>query len=102
MIGKPNEPSSIAVKEREASYIRLRWTAPSTDRGSPIIDYTIRIQDNVNTSDTKELKNVIGTETLVVRLTPGATYSVWVYARNIVGYGDARFTSFTTKIRGTL
>ena len=80
----------------------LTWDAPSDNRGSPVIDYKIKIQNNKNTAETKEFKNVTGTEKFIDKLTPGATYSVWVNARNIVGDGKVEFTTFTTKERGKL
>ena len=45
---------------------------------------------------------VAGTEILIGQLTPGRTYTVILFARNIVGYGESETWPFTTTFKGNV
>ena len=93
---KPGKPK-INFTEVQASYIRVKWTPPVYDGGSPVIDYRVIVDG----APGKNRPPVTGTETLIEQLMPGKSYSVILSARNVVGYGESETFPFTTKPEGT-
>lgn len=83
----------------KASYITLRWTSPSNNGGSPVIDYRVTVS---GADDKRILPPVTGTKTLIDKLQPGSSYTFILSARNIVGYSDSVSKILTTEYKGTL
>ena len=93
--GKPGKPK-INFTDVQASYIRVKWTPPVDDGGSPVIDYRVIVDG----ASGKNRPPVTGTETLIEQLMPGKSYSVILSARNVVGYGESETFPFTTRTKG--
>ena len=90
----------MKLKDTQASYVTISWSPPDNSGGSNIIDYKVEIQRNTEAKPRLYADKVDGLELIVYKLIPAATYSVLVYARNIVGYGDAQLLLVTTKPQG--
>jgi hypothetical protein len=71
----------------------VRWTKPTIDGGSPVINYLLEI-------NTKPSVNTVNTYAVITGLKPNTKYTVKVYARNIVGYGNVSTIVSTTKKQG--
>ena len=93
--GTPGLPSiTSTAKDIEASSLRVKWTAPAEDGGSPITAYRVVIlQDrNVTNPDTKEL--------FIEGLNSNTNYTVKIHARNYVFEGNASSKTFKTTSEG--
>jgi len=75
--------------------VSLKWTAPSSNGGSQITDYTIRYSsDNWVTSRTWQHNASVSTTALITGLRNGVTYKFRVAANNASGIGsDATATA---------
>ena len=90
--GRPN----ITVTDIEASSVIVRWTKPVYNGGSPVIQYKLVIDSKTfNITAPKTHQSVGG-------LTKDTEYEVKVYAKNVVGYGNASTAVFTTKKQGNV
>jgi len=86
--GKPGIPKSLAndAAITASGKVGLTWAAPTSNGGSPILDYQIDAKTGTNAFSTIAA-SVSGTSYTALGLTPGAVYSFKVYARNAVGLG---------------
>lgn len=80
----PNPPTAVtaSLTGRRA---RIQWQAPSSNGGTPILDYAVKSTDNSVSCTTA------GLECSISNLTPGSTYQFEVAARNVLG-----LSSYTT------
>ena len=76
--------------------MRIAWTPPVDDGGSPVIDYSVIVTG----ASQPNRPQVTGTEALIEELKPGKSYTVILTARNVVGYGESDSISFITKFKG--
>ena len=85
--GAPTAPQAAAGTESAA----VSWTAPASDGGAPILAYTVTaVEDSTKTcTTTATLPSAPALSCTVTGLTPGATYTFTVTARNGVGTGPA-------------
>ena len=97
---QPGEPEiTVTDSDIEVSYITLRWTPPSNDGGSPVIDYNVAVDGD---DQLRTLPPVTGTQTLIDNLKSKSSYTFILSARNIVGYGRSVSRTIKTKFEGTL
>ena len=70
----PSQAGSVTAT-RGNTNVSLRWTAPSSDGGSPITSYTLqRATNSTFTTDLVTTTGIIGTSTVVTGLTHGTLY----------------------------
>ena len=90
---KPGVPSSLMVSAG-IDQVNLVWTAPTTDGGSPITDYSIQYSSNGGTSWYTFRHTASGAVLATVTgLTRGSSYVFRVAAVNGMGVGDASIPS---------
>ncbi|XP_048588800.1 hemicentin-1 isoform X4 [Nematostella vectensis] len=92
----PPGPPTFALKNcdvKETS-VRLRWTPPLSDNGSPILDYKVEV------SSVFAAEGISSTSILIPELEPNTKYLARVAARNAAGLGTAAEQSFTTRGKG--
>ncbi|MER6514829.1 fibronectin type III domain-containing protein [Nonomuraea sp. NPDC001636] len=77
-------PPQNAVARPGPLQATVSWTAPAPVPGSPPVDgYAVVTDPPSGTRYTKE------TQVVVNQLKPGVMYTIWVYAHNFRGYGEA-------------
>ncbi|KXJ04478.1 Titin [Exaiptasia diaphana] len=91
----PPGPPSFNVTDIEASSAVVRWTEPIDNGGSKVTGYKVEI-DSKTYNITASKPNHFS----IPGLTKNKVYVVKLYARNIVGYGNASNKTFTTKKEG--
>ena len=92
----PPGPANITITDIQASTVIVRWTKPVYNGGSPVIQYKLVIDSKTfNITAPKTHQSVGG-------LTKDTEYEVKVYAKNVVGYGNASTAVFTTKKQGNV
>ena len=97
---EPGEPEiNVNDSEIEPSFIILKWTPPSNNGGSQVIDYKVIVKDD---DQKRILSPVTGNQTVIDKLKPRWSYTFILSARNIVGYGKSVSRTLTTKFKGTL
>ena len=83
-------PTNLVVAAQLDSEVKLRWVAPATDGGSPLIGYQARV-------DTESWRPTeTGTEATVRRLTNGQDYALSVRAINANGAGPPTAAAMAT------
>lgn len=86
----PSSPSIIsAAEDIQATSMKLKWTPPVDDGGSPITAYRVVILQDKNVTDPAIR------ELLIEGLSKNNNYTVKVYARNYVFEGDALPETFS-------
>ncbi|EDO31742.1 predicted protein [Nematostella vectensis] len=88
-------PPIIKVSNIEASSIKVNWAPPSSDGGSPVIDYKVEVDPAKPPRE-----GVVGGPVVISDLTKNTEYTVKVTARNVVGYGEAGTEIIRTKKQG--
>ncbi|XP_048587978.1 nephrin [Nematostella vectensis] len=88
-------PPIITVSNIEASSIKVNWAPPSSDGGSPVIDYKVQVDPAKPPRE-----GVPGGQVVISDLTKNTEYTVKVTARNVVGYGEAGTEIIRTKKQG--
>ncbi|XP_048588690.1 hemicentin-1 isoform X4 [Nematostella vectensis] len=88
-------PPIITVSNIEASSIKVNWAPPSSDGGSPVIDYKVEVDPAKPPRE-----GVPGGQVVISDLTKNTEYTVKVTARNVVGYGEAGTEIIRTKKQG--
>lgn len=87
----PGPPASIKLKEVFSDHVKLSWTAPLADGGSPITNYIVDKRESSRANwaqvSTKISRDI--TEFCVERLIMGHEYQFRVRAENRYGAGDA-------------
>lgn len=90
----PGPPASIKLEEVLSDRVKLSWTAPLTDGGSPITNFIVDKRESSRTN-WAQVSAKIGrdkTEICVERLIMGHEYLFRVRAENRYGAGDAILT----------
>ncbi|MGY1706995.1 fibronectin type III domain-containing protein [Geodermatophilus sp. SYSU D00697] len=87
----PGAPTIGRVEPGNGS-VRVHWTAPSSDGGSPVTGYEVRTFRN-GTPFSTSTAPATATSTLVTGLSNGTAYTFRVAARNAVGVGAGSATS---------
>ncbi|MFT7244601.1 MAG: hypothetical protein ACI82A_001959 [Candidatus Azotimanducaceae bacterium] len=82
----PGVPTNLSISNLTSTSLNLSWTAPDDNGGSPIVSYTIDI-DQQGVGDF--LKKVTETTSTITGLTPATNYTFSVRASNDVGAGAA-------------
>ncbi|XP_078377528.1 vascular endothelial growth factor receptor 1-like [Oculina patagonica] len=98
-IKKPGSPT-ITLSDIQATSLRVKWTAPADDGGSPITAYRVVILKGAT-----EIKNENVTDPGTTSLSVGGlerdiNYTVKVFARNAVFEGPAGEEALKTKSEG--
>ncbi|XP_032229404.2 neural cell adhesion molecule 1-like [Nematostella vectensis] len=88
-------PPVVMVTDVKASSINVKWSPPTSNGGSPVIDYKMKV-DKVNLAR----EGMAGGSVVMVGLTRDTEYTVKVFARNVVGYGEAGTITIRTKRQG--
>ncbi len=85
----PNPPGAPTIGEATPgnASATVAFTPPSSDGGSPIINYTAMAADQTNASHGGQSGNGAGSSIVVSGLTPGDTYTFTVTATNAGGTG---------------
>ena len=83
-------PTNLVVAAQLDSEVKLRWVAPATDGGSPLIGY----QSRVDTESWRPTET--GTEVTVRKLTNGQDYALSVRAINANGGGPPTAAAMAT------
>ncbi|MDA7972845.1 MAG: fibronectin type III domain-containing protein, partial [Gammaproteobacteria bacterium] len=86
----PNAPTEPELQARESEKLRVSWTAPDNDGGSPIDAYRVRWKPlaaaDFADADTADVA-ASGFRYDISGLANGTTYEVQIAARNLVGQG---------------
>lgn len=87
----PGPPASIKLEEVLSDRVKLSWTAPLADGGSPITNYIVdkRESSRPNWAQVSAKISSDKTECCVERLIMGHEYQFRVRAENRFGAGDA-------------
>ena len=92
----PSSPSVISEgTDIQATSLKVKWTAPADDGGSPITAYRVVILQDKNITDPAIR------ESLIEGLSKNNNYMVKVYARNYVFEGDALPKAFSLEGKGS-
>jgi len=96
---KPGSPT-ITKLDIQANSLKVKWTAPIDDGGSPITAYRVVIRNS-----SAKIKNENSTDLGITSLSVGGlerntTYTVRVFARNAVFEGPAAEKKVRTKYEG--
>jgi len=85
---KPTAPLNLAndATITASGIIGLTWSAPSSNGGSAVIDYQISFKTGTDGFSVL-VSGIAATSYTASSLTPGATYTFKVKARNAVGFG---------------
>jgi predicted phage tail protein len=83
----PGRPTSLVGVPGAGGQVRLTWTAPESDGGSPITDY--RVYYSVNGANMTQFADGVSTNTAatVTGLDNGTPYYFWVRPVNVAGAG---------------
>ncbi len=85
----PFAPTGVKANPTgQSGQLQVSWTAPAQDVGTPLIDYTIYLQDSEGIL-TAKAQHVTGTQAVLDNLANGTDYTIIVKARNGIGLGDA-------------
>lgn len=79
--GLPGAPTNVAAVSGENTQVPVSWSAPASDGGSTITNYTVTASPGGNTCSTS------GLSCIVTGLTNGSTYTFTVTATNAAGVG---------------
>ena len=99
-----DKPGKASIKSSEsviqATFIKLRWTAPADDGGSPITGYRMILQKGETEIEKDDITDP-GTTTYSFRgLEKNTNYTVKLFSRNFVFEGDPTVTTIKTKFEG--
>ena len=98
------KPGKASIKSSEsliqATFITIRWTAPTDDGGSPITGYRMILQKG-ETEIEKDNITDPGTTTYSFRgLEKNTNYTVKLFSRNFIFEGDPTVRTIKTKFEG--
>jgi len=96
--GVPGAPTNVAAEGAGMGAIRVTWTPPTSDGGSPITGYVI-------VSDPDGVSVTVGpnaAEAIVSDLTVGRSYTFTVMATNAWGTGPASSPSNEVTMPGSI
>jgi len=96
---KPGSPI-IAKLDIQATSLKVKWTAPTDDGGSPITAYRVVIRNSSAEVKNKNITDPGTTSVPVGELERNTTYIVQVFARNAVFEGPAVENKVKTKYEG--
>jgi hypothetical protein len=97
----PGAPTgvSVAVANGQAS---VSWTAPSSNGGSPITGYQVKVIPSGGTTTTVPVNSGTATSTTITGLSDGTSYTFTVAAINAIGTGVASAASHAVTPDDTL
>ncbi len=92
----PAAPASLTGTPKSSTSIRLDWTPPADDGGSPITQYTLTRPgaNPVNSGPDVRARTI-------TNLTPDTSYTFTLKARNALGLGPGRTLTISTPPHGT-
>lgn len=85
----PSVVRSVAVTASGATGANVTWVAPSSDGGSPILEYVVEYGTSATFVGATQVTGGTGTSKTITGLTAGATYYFRVVARNAVTNANA-------------
>lgn len=83
----PGQVPRPSVGSIGSSTATASWNAPSSNGGSPILDYQLQLDDNSSFSSPSTVSGITSRSRAMTGMTPGQTWWVRVRARNAVNYG---------------
>ena len=100
--GEPDSPSQLTVSDVKATQMRVSWTPPNYDGGTPIIGYLVEYIDGSDTSKLTKVDAVSSDDcTFVVQgLEENTQYRFRVFAENEVGWSTASNATGVIKTLG--
>ena len=84
----PGAPSAVAIKAVSATSVVISWTAPASNGGTAVTDYSYIVKNN-GVAVVGKSATVAGTSTTITGLVSTGKYSVSVTANNAVGSSTA-------------
>ena len=96
---KPGSPT-IAKLDIQATSLKVKWTAPIDDGGSPITAYRVVIRNSSTEITYENITDPGKTSVSIGGLERNTTYTMKVFARNAVFEGPAAEKKVTTKYEG--
>ena len=101
--GKPHSPIKLTVSDVEATQMRVSWTPPNFDGGSPITGYLVEYKDVSDSTKWAKVNVTIssGCTVVVQGLGENTKYQFRVYAENEVGLSAASKASNVNITLGT-
>ena len=84
----------------EATSIRVRWTKPAGDGGSPITAYRVLILRGNTTIENENITDMSVKHQVVGGLSESTNYTIKLFARNYVFEGKATERKIQTKYEG--
>lgn len=100
--GVPSAPRTPSVSNVGGRALTLSWSPPSSNGGSSVIDYAVRVYRGSNTSSTPNVTYGIKSRSLRITtgLLPNTRYTFTVLARNANGYSMASPSRSVTTTAG--
>ena len=100
--GEPDSPSQLTVSDVKATQMRVSWTPPNYDGGTPIIGYLVEYMDESDTAKLTKVDAVSSEDcTFVVQgLEENTQYQLRVFAENEVGWSTASNATDVIKTLG--
>jgi hypothetical protein len=85
----PDEPLNLAnnLEVTWASVIGLTWDEGIANGGTPVIDYTVFVKDDVTSTWEERQVGVVGNAVTLDSFNPGTTYTFRVKSRNAFDFG---------------
>ena len=100
--GKPHPPGKPFASDIKATRMKVSWTPPDVDGGSPIIEYLLEYKEKTSTDWTPVNVDKSTDTTVVVKsLDENTEYRFRVYAENEIGWSDTSTQSDLYKTLGT-
>ena len=91
-------PTPIILVNRTCNAITLKWGAPPSTGGLPVLIYTLKISDNLQHSYT----NVTSPSVTLRQMEPNTNYTIVVRAVNFIGNSEWTESEMVTTLkRGT-
>ena len=98
------KPGKASLKSSElviqATLIKIQWTAPADDGGSPITGYRLILQNGETEIEKVDITNPGTTSYSFRGLEKNTNYTVKLFSRNFVFEGDPTVRTIWTKFEG--
>ena len=99
--GKPYSPGKPIASDIKATQMKISWTPPDVDGGSPIIGFHLEYKEKTNTTWIPvNVNKSIDTTVVVNGLDENTEYEFCVYAENEFGFSDVSTATDVYKTLG--